>query len=99
MSAEICTGCGSTKPQSYYDENGYVSCCPERKMRPIAAYDLEAAEARGYARGIEAAAKAQCKWCRAGDPFDGTDEIAHAVGGGYKAWCESVPIRALIQKK
>lgn len=28
----VCTSCGSTKPQSYYDAIGAISCCEARAM-------------------------------------------------------------------
>lgn len=44
----VCTNCGSTKPQAYYDSIGAISCCPSRKM--VEALDLVSELARLKAR-------------------------------------------------
>lgn len=32
----VCEGCGSTKPLTYFQAIGAISCCPDRKMVPAA---------------------------------------------------------------
>lgn len=42
----ICTGCGSTKPESYYASIGAHSCCDSRKMVPVTNFLADLAETR-----------------------------------------------------
>ncbi len=51
----ICDGCGTTKSMEEIKaaHPAALSCCPERKMRPITAADLVRAEVKGLRRAAE----------------------------------------------
>jgi hypothetical protein len=71
----VCEACGSTKPKSYYESIGAVTCCQDRKMVPAADLVAQLIKYRQLAEGGGQE--------MAGDYLDGVAAIVDFLGGAW----------------